>query len=506
MDDATAAQTIQAWFNGNIFRGKMEEDRVKTNVENGMNGASQYRETSRRRRRATMKMPKELCDKEGNTNLVFFGEWKFFASLKGIVDVQGRLTEPFTLLVNMEERNQSFDDDYSKYSNFLALHVDHEKAWFSLNRNGKSINLSDMSQLTETKTRLGLEPEVITTYWLSYDRDNMVLKYGKGYAMEQTTLLICDFSEGVKTAPELARKREVWSMFFGIYDPERKDVTLLLYRDPRDIEKHLEKSSEGQKAGYIHVEPLVEVRKEPLVVNPSPFVIPSQKTTLNLIDKNQYIFSSELPPACKRLYDTIINCELDMEFEAGVADVRLSDAVRYSMTTEGCLLNKVLKTKEYLRITVGPSAKESPGIPYVLEFWPPGSRSPVHNHGSVCAIIKIVYGTIQNGTFNKMPSSVYDKDSSKACIPEELIKFDAYKGDVMWMSPEWFQTHQLRNVSNDFCASINCYRYDEDDKIQWNLFDYVNDENGQMGNFFPNTDFSFGEMRDLVIKEWNNRH
>ena len=93
------------------------------------------------------------------------------------------------------------------------------------------------------------------------------------------------------------------------------------------------------------------------------------------------------------------------------------------------------------------------------------------------------------------------------------------------MSPEWYefailtvhntqflillfryQTHQLRNVSNDYCATINCYRYDDNDTIQWNLFDYVNDENGQMGNFFPNTDFSYGEMRELVLKEWNDRH
>ena len=44
------------------------------------------------------------------------------------------------------------------------------------------------------------------------------------------------------------------------------------------------------------------------------------------------------------------------------------------------------------------------GIPYVLEFWPPGSRSAVHNHGSVCAIIKVVFGTIQNGTYNKVSS------------------------------------------------------------------------------------------------------
>ena len=69
-----------------------------------------------------------------------------------------------------------------------------------------------------------------------------------------------------------------------------------------------------------------------------------------------------------------------------------------------------------------------------------------------------------------------------------------------------YQTHQLRNVSSDYCATINCYRYDEDDPIQWNLFDYVNDANGQMGNFFPNTDFSFGEMRQIVLDEWANRY
>ena len=68
-----------------------------------------------------------------------------------------------------------------------------------------------------------------------------------------------------------------------------------------------------------------------------------------------------------------------------------------------------------------------------------------------------------------------------------------------------YQTHQLRNVSNDFCATVNCYRYDENDKIQWNLFDYVNDENGEVGNFFPNTDFTFGEMREIVFDEWKSR-
>jgi hypothetical protein len=52
-------------------------------------------------------------------------------------------------------------------------------------------------------------------------------------------------------------------------------------------------------SGYINMESLIEVRKEPLISNPSPFVLDSEKATLNIIDKGLYIFSSELPTAAK---------------------------------------------------------------------------------------------------------------------------------------------------------------------------------------------------------------
>jgi len=507
MTEADAASAIQAWFNGNNTRAKLEEERVVTNVEKGANGPATFNTASKFRRRSTVRMSKvipNVGESQENNNIIFFAEAKFNASLKGIVDIQGRMSEPFTLLVNMGPRQPEFDKDYSRYNTYLALHVDHQKAWFSIKRNGMSVNLTDMTDVVVSGMHMGLDADTITTYWLSYDRDNMIIKYGKGYAMEETTLLLCDFSEGVTTAERLATKRKQWSVFFGIYEANRKDATILLYRTPSDIEKNKDKTvAKGEIAGYVHMEALIEVRKFPLVSNYSPFVLDSTKVTLNTIDKGLYTFSSELPTACKVLYDTMIKCELDLEFDMGVSDVRLSDAVRYSINTEGGILNKTLKNKNYLRITLGASRGESPGIPYVLEFWPPGARSPVHNHGSVCGMIKILYGTIQNGTFNKVPSTVVD--SKKNFRPQELMKFDAYKDDVIWLSPEWYQTHQLRNVSNDFCATLNCYRYDENDTIQWNLFDFANDTNGEVGNFFPNTDFTFGEMRKMVFDEWNNR-
>ena len=43
------------------------------------------------------------------------------------------------------------------------------------------------------------------------------------------------------------------------------------------------------------------------------------------------MFSSELPTACRMLYETVLSCELDLEFDMGIMDVRFSDAIRYNM-------------------------------------------------------------------------------------------------------------------------------------------------------------------------------
>jgi hypothetical protein len=49
-----------------------------------------------------------------------------------------------------------------------------------------------------------------------------------------------------------------------------------------------------------------------------------------------------------------------------------SQNCRYSINTEGALLHSKLKSKAYLRITMGEDMGKSPGIPYVLEIWPKG--------------------------------------------------------------------------------------------------------------------------------------
>ena len=66
----------------------------------------------------------------------------------------------------------------------------------------------------------------------------------------------------------------------------RTETKILLYRTPSDIVQHKEKAlGEKEVAGFIHMEPLIEVRKTPLVANPSPFVLDATKATLKIIEE-----------------------------------------------------------------------------------------------------------------------------------------------------------------------------------------------------------------------------
>jgi len=498
MTSQQAAETLEAFMDGNMARVENEQ----ASLLDAGSGAAGFMSTGRRRPQTMRRTEKFVnVSSKDSKQQVFFAEDKFKAYLKGIVDIQGRMAQPFTLLINFGPRNEKFDSDYTKYYSYFALHVNETTAWFTEKITGKEEKDLETDQVVSS-TELGLDPDTIQTYWLSYDRDNLTIKYGKGYAMTETTLLICDLSDGATTKEQLAKKRKRWSKLFAMYDETRpSDISILLYRTKSDIDKKaVTKVQKGEAAGFINMENVLEVRKEPITANPSPFVMDSGKSTLNIIDKGLYTFSSELPASCRVLYETIKNTELDMEYDKGITSTRLSDALRYSIETEGAILNKVLKGKPYLRITMGRGLGQSPGIPYVLEIWPAGARSPIHNHGAVCAVIKVLYGTIQSGVYNKVTSSVMDKKGKFR--PEELSKINLFKDEVTWMSPEWYQTHQLRNISKDYCATVQCYRYDADDAIQWNQFDFVNDENGEVGNFFPNTDFTFGEMRDKVMAEY----
>lgn len=113
----------------------------------------------------------------------------------------------------------------------------------------------------------------------------------------------------------------------------------------------------------------------------------------------------------KVLYQNVAAGLVDLNWQPDVGKYKLSDAIRHSITTKGCILRKKLDSKDplgdqttekYLRVTLGASAGQSPGIPYVLELWPAGNKSPIHNHGNAYAIIKVLHGGLTIKEFNKL--------------------------------------------------------------------------------------------------------
>ena len=351
-----------------------------------------------------------------------------------------------------------------------------------------SIKFSDSSEdvlLHSSEPMKGIETQKTASYWFSVDRDGFMIRYGKGYIMLQTTCGTIDFTD--KRYQDKLEKVQT-----TFCNPE-KPLYLMVF-------------SIGMKSSHnplIESELMFQFKKYPLTGNRSPVIKDSSKVTMFDLDRGEFTFSDDLPLACRELYNIIKG--LDLEFPENPA-MKLSDAMRFSLDTEGKFLNQILESKKgefgdpsevYIRVTLGRDLRTGPGIPFVLEIWPTGCRSPIHNHGSACAIIKVLFGQIQ--------ISIYNKATNPPTEMDPLFKFDAKQGDATWMDDNWFQAHELKNTTNDFCATIQSYRYQVDDAIRWPGFDYIREGKVcEQDTFIPNSDATFIQMRQTVLQEYTD--
>ena len=443
---------------------------------------------------------------------------------------------------------------------WIALEVYKNKAVFRL---GKSEGEPLMLNVIEQE-RVGLDAGEQTIYWLSYDRDQLVVKYGKGYCMVETTMLEHHFLTGsdkekIQIRKKLAylfnpvtekviefydvcRQLEYFEQFSltkqilpqscsaceqdGAAEPPKTKsqtsspsaVTAQSEITENDIQKlkpvgcepntTTGKQLHTKTKSLTNAESSMSFSQYPLVLNWSHLVLDSNKVSLFDLDQNDYIFSASLPPACQELYANVARAEsIDLDWLPTNGQLRLTDAIRYSINTEGKILYNKLKEKAtkfgtkpnthetYLRVTLGSYRGNSPGVPYVLEIWPYKHYSPIHSHGNAYAIIKVLHGSINVHVHNK---KVRKHDQ------EPLKKVTISKGDVTWISPNWYQTHRLINdTSGDYCATIQCYQYGDEDQCHCPYFKYVSDEN-QIENFFPNSDFQFTYFREKLLEEYSN--
>ena len=384
-------------------------------------------------------------------------------------------------------------DNRAPKDDFMRFRIDGKGVKIDVHARGDSEEI--FTKDGQAKGSSGLEQGRTASYWISIDRDSLLLKYGKGYLMKETTFKSIDF----KDEKNKTTRKKVEDTFLSPALPLY--LTVFIPEHAKQEEPPIE--TQPNLKPMIEVEPVFQFKRLPLAGDLPHFVKDSSATTLFDLDSGRFTLSDDLPTASQELYNIIKNCDLEYP---EVSSIKLSDAIRYSIENKGMFLNKLMENKKrtydvkghvYIRVTLGPDMLTAPGIPYVLEIWPKGSKSPIHDHGGACTAMKILFGGIHIGIYNKVmnPPSLTDM--------KPLMEFDGKQGDITWMDENWYQTHKLENNTDDFCAIIQSYRYRSDDNMQWPGFDYIQaDDDSSQKIVYPGSDTTFKVMRDAVLADY----
>jgi hypothetical protein len=228
--------------------------------------------------------------------------------------------------------------------------------------------------------------------------------------------------------------------------------------------------------------------------------------TMDELASGTYMPKANLNTVSQQLYEAIAGSN----FTLNTPDFpEFAQAIEKSIATPGLWCYNTLKAKAqefgkqpnpmetYLRITLGQNNGESPGVPYVMEIWPPNHYSPIHNHGGANAVIRVLHGGIHVMLFPYL--------STDDVAP--FATADFVTDDITWIGPTLNQVHQLKNIGTDTCITIQCYMYDTADSKHYDYFDYI-DGGGAKRQFEPDSDMDFVAFKALMKSEWkrDNMH
>jgi hypothetical protein len=304
--------------------------------------------------------------------------------------------------------------------------------------------------------------------WVSVDRAHDRVWVGHGYLMRKNRLV-----ELSAPVPEVApHHSRVW--------------------DVHQIS--LQKEPEVRLASPIKVTRLSIVQDAP------PVVVDRDSLSLFDIAYNAAIPSAMLPAASQRLHGTVSGRDIALRPEDAAA-------INFSLDTPGMSLHERVEKKRkdhpdepgrvYIRVTIGPDEGNSPGVPFVLEIWPRGCYSAIHDHAGTVAVIKVLHGDITVRWFNPLA-----KDDNPV-KPEPFGQATFHEGAVTWLTPEMYQTHQLVNERRDtMCATIQCYRYLDGDDKHYEFFDYLDTGKPERHRFKPTSDYDFITLMGTVREEY----
>lgn len=310
------------------------------------------------------------------------------------------------------------------------------------------------------------------TYWFSIDKNNNWLRFGKGEMRHE----LCEM---------------------------QYQFTALRHHDGMAWFDQLDRfaiAGSFNHAQISAIQPLYQ--RMPVTTSPPPVIVPGNQLDLETIDTNRATVIHNLSEECAQLYHNIAGRNLCLNTPDFMD---FSDAINYSIVTEGALCHTRLKAKtahlpdklkkqSYLRITVGENRGDSPGAPYVLEIWPGQHYSPVHRHAQCHAIIKVLHGSLSCRWFRSL-----QHEEQQPYLQSVLAA-----GQVTWIEPEQFQTHQLynHNVAGNMCATIQCYQYSKEDHAHYEYFDYLGHGNHAIQHFTPTADWRYSEFKALIKAEW----
>ncbi|CAF1480667.1 unnamed protein product [Rotaria sordida] len=379
---------------------------------------------------------------------------------QGVIEIMQRTSIPFELHLS----NKSNPHDSDAYSIIL-----------SVNKNNVTLRTTTTELCTSTESLhiLQTEQECWHRYWISLYATNRNVQYGIGEIRPLFSIFNTDIPGN-----ESGLMREICYVHVKLNNNENMLTELT--------------ESKYKIRFYIG--------KNPVVYDYPLFVVPQQQYSLEQRVSGTCIPPSKLEKPCRDLYDTIINFQLNVDDFldlTSVIDKSIKDPRGWCYRKLIEKANRFGKSNikaTYLRLTAGEREGIAPGHNFVIEVWPPGHFSPIHNHSNTYGIIRVLYGEILVKLYPALTLNV---------LQYKPIEQICHEGTVTWMAPSLNQTHQVKNVNlyGKCCISIQCYAYGSEDQEHYEFFDYIANDERSIGHFDPTSDMDFFKFKELMRQE-----
>lgn len=215
-----------------------------------------------------------------------------------------------------------------------------------------------------------------------------------------------------------------------------------------------------------------------------------------LRDAASYLSPSPLIADARRVFEYGRQHEIPervIDLHRRTRSLRLSqweqEAIRVSLNAPDGTLRQLLGMKAkrqgvkdarttYIRVDCFGKSVQSPCL---LEIWPGGHYSPIHEHAGSTGLVK--------GVFGRVDIMLYESLSAR---PKEVALVSMTADRCSWMSPEHFQAHKVfcPMAEHDFAATFHIYI---DTKSEF--FRYREDaEPHRIAEFLTESDIAWGQF------------